>query len=609
MRWYDRFTGQRERSLPSSILPGRFATLIETDFNEHSSLKEHNLLVSDGTDRFQYVDEKGDFLTNELSVDQTAELGIIEIAVIEYQYQLIKGYKASFLIPEKLLARFELSKFEDILQETLSQGHLQQIAHRPKMELSYEEYLVPVSRAKKLSSHANRYLAAHSECWQARTFSGVIPKQILALESEDQLNIYENRIFVKLLFFIEIYLMKRIAEIRKLEKLFSQALNFQNSKDVYYELSQSIFSLWGEGFNKNTDTDSDISNGLTTLSSLENMLKNTRALKETKLYRQLIPNLHVPLKINMTNVLSHDQHYRHVARLWNAWLQTQKIEFQDPKQIYLKNKQLADSYSSYCNGVIERALIELNFTEISKSNWIRRDSSEVKLSFSENQEIRLKHNNEILIFIPCFSMTGVNLPSGETNNNRYILSLTHINDDNSLQVSPTFFYSVEIIINLIMKWITNVSVSTYGKKVTNAPSKLVDKMQEIDDGSVLVKEGYINIIKPSAKLRHSLDEVRIGHKADISINKTADVLEAQLSNVEKLLHCPVCNTKANINNWISRNNSCFTIKDSNCSHLWSINMKNSHRSIIISSNKSDINVNVDSFESIGRFHNQFRIEE
>jgi len=339
------------------------------------------------------------------------------------------------------------------------------------------------------------------------------------------------------------------------------------------------------------------------------MLKGTRSLKQTKLYQQLIPNLHVPLKINMTNVLSHDQHYRHVAILWNAWLQTQKIELQEPKQIYQKNKQVADSYSSYCKGVFERALMELNFTEITQSNWVREDSSEIKLVTSENQEIILEHNNETLTFVPFFSMNYVNLSSVEGNHNRYILSLLHSNDACLLQVSPTCFYSVETIINFIMKWVANAVVSTFGKEVNKVPLKLTDKLQDINDGSIRVKKGSINILKPSTELSHSIEDIRLRNRADISILKTTEVLETQLSNVEKLLYCPVCNTKANINNWLSRDSSCFTIKDSNCSHLWSINMKSGFRSINIKPKKSDIHINIDSFGNVGRFINQFRIEE
>jgi len=608
MRWYDRFSGERERCLPSSILPGRYATLKETHFNEHSIVKKHDLLVTDGTDRFYYGDEKGYFLANEQSVDQIAELDIIESAVLEYQNQLQKGNKTSFLIPEKLVARFELSKFEDILQKTLNQGHLQQIAHRPKMELTYEEYLVPVSRAKKVSSHANRHLAAHSECWQARTFSGVIPKQILALESEDQLNIYENRVFVKLLFFVEIYLVKRIAEIRKLEELFSQAMNFQNAEDVYYQLSQSIFSLWGEGFNENADTDSDMSKGLTTLSTLENMLKSTRALKQTKLYRQLIPNLHVPLKINMTNVLSHDQHYRHVARLWNAWLQTQKIELQEPKQIYLKNKQVADSYVVYCKGVFERALLELKYTKSNQTKWVRSDNSEINLKDSINQEITMEYNDKIVTFVPCFTMAD-NLNSIGNDTNRYLLSLSDSNNKHVIQVSPTCFYSVETIAHFIMKWVTNSIVSAFGKKVIKVPFKLTDKLQSVNDDSIKVEKTSINIIKPSKELKLLIGEIETQNSADTSIIKTAEVLKATLSNVEKLLYCPVCNTKANIHQWQTRDNNCFTMKDSNCSHLWSINMKESCRSMTIKPKALDFDTNSTSFKNVGRFNNQFIIQE
>ena len=187
--WYDRVSGESIKEIPEIVIPGRFLTNKTCTFNGHATLKKGDFLLNDGTNKFHLDDVYGRFSMAEEVGNNSAELDIIESAILAYQDSVDVGNKSSFLIPEKLLARFEILKFEELLLDILGKGHLQEIARRPRMEMTYEEYLVPVSRAKKISPSANVHLASHSECWQTRTFDGVIPKKVLALESEDQLNI------------------------------------------------------------------------------------------------------------------------------------------------------------------------------------------------------------------------------------------------------------------------------------------------------------------------------------------------------------------------------------------------------------------------------------
>jgi hypothetical protein len=67
------------------------------------------------------------------------------------------------------------------------------------MDMRYDEELVDISRAKKIANNAHRHLAIHSETWQQRTLVGIHPKKILARLSEDEIAIYENKVFVSLL--------------------------------------------------------------------------------------------------------------------------------------------------------------------------------------------------------------------------------------------------------------------------------------------------------------------------------------------------------------------------------------------------------------------------
>ena len=152
--WYDRFSGKRGKLPVGSVINGQFSILERDLFNGHSRLDPGSLLLNDGTNKFNVRRSFGPFETSKTLNADTTEFEILEPAILEYKDAVTNGNKRSFLIPEKLLARFELTPFEELLSDVLKKGHLQEIARRPRLELKYEEHLLPISRAKKIPSSA-----------------------------------------------------------------------------------------------------------------------------------------------------------------------------------------------------------------------------------------------------------------------------------------------------------------------------------------------------------------------------------------------------------------------------------------------------------------------
>ncbi|GHF02010.1 DUF2357 domain-containing protein [Thalassotalea profundi] len=604
--WYDRFNGKLVKQLPENIASGRYTPQESCILNGHSNIQPDDFLVSDGTEKFHIGSQVGSFIHNEKSELLEAELEIIESAILAYQEAIDLGRNSSFLIPDKLLARFELTKFEELLADILTKGHLQEIARRPRMELIYEENLVPVSRAKKIASSANAHLASHSECWQTRTLTGVIPKQILALESEDQLNIYENRVYVKLLGNIEQYLVKRILEVKKLEEIFKQAVSFQNAEGIYFELRDSIFTLWGEGFSDDEQTDDAAVHGIATLELLRKMLKKVRTLQHSALYLSLTHKIQVPLKLNMTNVLSHDQHYRHVARLWNSWLDTQQANNYDPEQIYQRNKKLADAYSQYCCDLVKRTLHELGFNELPPNCFKRNGNQAIYLEVTAGSEIVLKAPEHSLFFIPCFT-NSIDLSDTElmVNSQRILLSLVSAIEMNEkhLCTAPTNFYSLEQLAVLISKWLISQTLQTIGITVSKAPSLLLKMLNRMNaNGYWKLENNSITIIKPCLVAKPKLLEFKKEHKQDVSIAQAVDAVTEAAERFEELLYCPCCGAKADEGQWISREDNCFAIRNSSCNHLWEVNRQtNGNKVLKVSPNKVLDSDMLDDFERTGRF--------
>lgn len=583
--WYDRFNGKLVKQLPENITSGRYAAQESCIFNGYSNIRPDDFLISDGTEKFHISSQVGSFIHNEKTEKFETELEIIESAILAYQEAVDLGRDSSFLIPDKLLARFELTKFEELLVDVLKKGHLQEIARRPRMELIYEEHLVPVSRAKKVASSANAHLASHSECWQTRTLTGVIPKQILALESEDQLNIYENRVYVKLLGNIEQYLVKRILEVKRLEEIFQQAVSFQNAEGIYFELRDSIFTLWGEGFFDDEQADDAAVHGIATLELLTKMLKKVRILQHSGLYLSLANKIHVSLKLNMTNVLSHDQHYRHVARLWNSWLDTKQSNNLDPKQIFQRNKKLSAAYSQYCCDLVKRTLHELGFNELTPNYFKRNGNQTIYLEVTAASEIVLKASKQSLCFVPCFT-NNIDLSNTVAieSNQRVLLSLGDVAEmsEYHLCTSPINFYSLEQLAILISKWLTSQVFQALGSTVSKAPSALVQMLIRMNaDGYWKVENNSVTIIKPCLAIKPKLLEFKKEHSRDVSLDQAVGAIVEATESFEELLYCPCCGVKADANQWLPRDDNCFAIRKSGCNHKWEVNRQPDGTSVLV----------------------------
>ena len=253
--------------------------------NGHTKIGSGAFLVDDGSGEFRAVQATRNFRKAEESEDILVEHDIVSNVLLEFEHAVKNGKQASFLIPESLLNRLHLQAFDAVIKETIEKGHLQEISRSPKMELIYQEHLLPIGRVKRFSPVAGRHLAAHSECWQKRSFTGVVPRSLLALESEDEYNIYENKVYARLLDHLDRYLQRRCTEVSRIEHAISEAARFEASDDLYFGLIHSVCLLWGEGFKSNQVVTDEAEQGQGTLQVLRSLLREVRGLRSSKLYR------------------------------------------------------------------------------------------------------------------------------------------------------------------------------------------------------------------------------------------------------------------------------------------------------------------------------------
>lgn len=212
---------------------------------------------------------------------------------------------------------------------------------------------LPVSRAQRISPQATKFLAAHTEDWEKRTFRNVRPKRVLCLIREDLLDIYENKVTARLIDHLLKYLQKRILEVQDLLKKLEQADDFsRDTQKNHWRNRNRICSLWGEQF----EAEIALKTAQKTLKTLKKLKYKLRELLDTELYQAIPKHADVGNTLRRTNILINDQHYRYVARLWQAWSPWKRGQMRNALQVFETYQEVFRGFESFCLLLISRAL-------------------------------------------------------------------------------------------------------------------------------------------------------------------------------------------------------------------------------------------------------------
>lgn len=233
---------------------GRFSLLEKASLGALGVWPEGTLLFDDG--RGQIV------VSNILLRFNTVKTDSMLLAKRQLAFDALENIKLSFdkldtdhlvspVIPAEIAKSLEPTELQIALNRVLSLGHLQAIAKAPRITMRYDEELLPVSRVKRTANNYQRHLAAHSECWQQRTFIGIVPSKLRAKISEDEVYIYENRVFARLLDHLERFLRTLIAQVKQLNEAMRQGLDLEGSSSLHRSLRHSVCETWGESFKDN----------------------------------------------------------------------------------------------------------------------------------------------------------------------------------------------------------------------------------------------------------------------------------------------------------------------------------------------------------------------
>jgi len=553
--YLDRLTGAQCHQLPTVIEPGRYQLASRSlDFNGHTS-SFSGVLVSDGRDRCLLGGEAHTFVMPQPS--QAASAALLSKTVESIDQTIGADIQPSALVSPLMPAAIiddqsRLLPFEVCLLELMQQGHLHHISQRPRRDLHYEDEVVDIARARRLAKGALVHLSSHSECWQRQTLSGVIPKKVLARFSDDDYDIYENRVYARLLDKIERYLRYRLSTLESLQTTLAQALEFYQSEDIDYRLSHEICRLWGSTFDQ--DATAKVSELLSqTLQTLQRLHRMVLGLKQTGLYLSVSCQVQVTGALHLTNILCHDPHYRHVAALWDLLNKTVLSHKASPAEQLEHNQYLVAAYSRYAGLVLRHALLPY-LDGNNEGVWAGR-AIRLQQSGLEWQLVCLatgEHAGEevLLTVVPWFS----SLPRPEAlqpcPENRFIAwpGNDQAPDQASyhqgwILLSPSDMYCVERFGQLVDQVLYQKALLFYGRPLTKIPEKVLT----LADGMPGVQ---VDHQAHTLVLQEVVPDELVNKLKNALIAENATQLSCGLEQRNLMLRafekCPVCNEKVQL---------------------------------------------------------------
>ena len=254
--------------------------------------------------------------------------------------------------------------FEDRIEAELD--HLVAVCRKPRTHIRVETERVLVARARRIAPNAPAWLACHTEDWDHRKISGIQPRRILAEVREEQWDLYENRVAVRLVDNLVTWLRRRIAEVRRiLDDILARVGSFGESVSGTRHRAERIYRMWGEAW--------DASQGREiaerTLKRLDRLLYRTLGLMDSRLYRHIPKRAPAPRALRMTNLLRNDDHYRAIARLWHEWSQLAALRAPSPRELYIRHQDLRSGFDAWCMLLVVRACSQLRLDPVEDDDW------------------------------------------------------------------------------------------------------------------------------------------------------------------------------------------------------------------------------------------------
>ncbi|SAL06717.1 hypothetical protein AWB78_08208 [Caballeronia calidae] len=404
MKVFDRYLGTSV-ALPDKVEPGRYRLLRRAMLNGKTALEERVLLMSDGYDYCVLDGELRHFCetAHRADGDAVASLILRSVQTLAAQYRAQPSAPPSPLIPGELANSVRLDERDEALRQVIDKGHLGEIARRPRYAMKYEAEITQIHRVRRMAPKAVEHLAAHSEDWHSQSLFGVLPKRLLALLSEDDWSIYENKVYARLLDELDDYLRWRLAETQQINVKYEEKRKLEQSEHIHHRLRDRLFELWGDAIDPD-EMAQGLEDSRAAIEFLQAAKMHVGMLRQSELYCKVPRSARVAAQLRNTNILMHDSHYRHLRTLWGKY-QTRASKQQRPEQVFAGNLQALDDFAHYLRMMIHRVMstMALVGTQSGSDGIVFAfGQAQGRVSFADT-EITISLDERTLVIVPALT--------------------------------------------------------------------------------------------------------------------------------------------------------------------------------------------------------------
>ena len=549
MKVIDRFTGVTT-TLPQVVEPARYRLLEGTFLNGDIRLEEGEILFSDGRERCALGNETCSFTQITPPTEKNSARALISRS-IGFLAGLAKSQPAttiSPLIPASMADLAELNDLDRTLMQVIEKGHLDEIALRPRFAMKYETELTEISRVQRMAPGAVSRLAAHSEDWHRRTISGVLPSKLIALLSDDDWAIYENRVFARLLDRLDSYVRYRLAETEQMHEKYQQALKLAGAEDIYHPLRRRLCTLWGDAM-KDSATDKALEKSADAIKVLSQAKRKIGLIRQGALYKKVPRSAQVPAQLRHTNILVHDQHYRHLRTLWHLH-QTRTADMeQSPQEIHAAYRRSLEDFSVYLRMMIDRVLSDMPLVHFNTVRGAFEFAGEKGSISSPENTIQLQLADRRLVLVPTLTAAcrdnrlapdGRLVVSCLPNTEEFEDGDTLTQDASLLVINPFDFYGEEKLRLVVERFLWHPAFSAYGKQTGPLPSEVLAWLDKENTGLVIGKSW--KLLNP---LRHDQEQPLLSWLEHVSLNdETRSSIKLAVDRLKALSSCRHCGSPA-----------------------------------------------------------------
>ena len=563
MKLYSRLNGEYLNLAQINTIPSGLFVLEEGS----KSARTKTILFDNGTGTYSNGSLTLTLTKKEKTEEHKNEIEVLKINYDAIEYINDKFYRSnisvfSHLLPPEIINAAALSTLDNAIERAFDNGVLHSINQKPRMSMRYDVELLPTSRVKRNASNYQAHLVAHSECWQQRTLTGIIPKKLLAKVSEDEVQIYENIVYARLIDNLLGYLAGFQARLKKILDVIEEFEKLDAKDKVHHYINQ-ITNDWGRAFYE-SNVEALKEQNQHQLDFVTAHRARLTQLKNATLYRLISPHINIGIALKSTNILMHDDNYRRMADLWRVWSKSSTEERISPAQlegIKLKQQQ---QYTAYVEKILHQVFTDIGWQISSEKKELMLFSGlSIDIQTDELGVWELIHDGKLILRIIALaeplikSSNAIEDDVFSANGKPIVLTSPQISSSFSgvelVELSPLNLYAKEIFSTIIVKSIWKWCLSVFNEKL---PEKLP------------------NLIKQEVQTNHRLLQPLDLHKMKLITEQSNKVLSNVIkakSAISRLIRCcPYCIDEVEIRSFTINENGDFKGNCSNkeCQSVW-----------------------------------------